>query len=141
MTQSQDHRRENLRKLAQQWDGPTALARKLGYTQPSFLVQMIGPHPTRDVSERTARRIEKALDLPTGWLDRPPGAAPTTSNMQLDTGLLARVVSSVSQVLEAEGTKVPAGKFADIVTLVYAEAARSQSLDADFVRRLVLLAK
>lgn len=60
-----DYRRENLRKLIEQWGGPLPLSKKLGYANASFLVQMAGPHPTREVSEKTARTIEMKLELPT----------------------------------------------------------------------------
>lgn len=42
-----DYRRENLRNYVDQNGGPTAVAAKLGYTNGSFLVQMIGPKPIR----------------------------------------------------------------------------------------------
>lgn len=61
-------RRNNLRRLAEQ-HGATILAERLGYASPSFLSQMIGPNPTREVSERTARVIEHSLGLEPGWMD------------------------------------------------------------------------
>lgn len=59
-------RRENLRKLVKEWSGPNNLAAKLGYTNASYLVQMVGPNPIREVSEKTARKIETALGLSAG---------------------------------------------------------------------------
>ena len=74
-TKQIDLRRDNLRRLIQQHDGPAALARRLGYKNAAFLVQMAGPHPSRPVTERTARGFEEKLKLPSGWLDAAPDAA------------------------------------------------------------------
>jgi hypothetical protein len=49
--------------------GWTELAKRLSYRQPSFLVQMGGPNPTREVTEKSARRFERDLGLPVGSLD------------------------------------------------------------------------
>ena len=62
------NRRTNLRRLANTY-GWTELAKRLGYRQPSFLVQMAGPNPTRKVSEGSARDFERVLGLPEGSLD------------------------------------------------------------------------
>lgn len=62
-------RRGNLRLLADKYDGPSKLAEALKLKHPSYLSQLIGPNPQRNVSERTARAYETRLGLPTGWLD------------------------------------------------------------------------
>lgn len=62
-------RRANLRVLADRFNGTSQLAAKLGLAHPSYLSQLIGPNPTRDVSERVARRYEARLGLQAGWLD------------------------------------------------------------------------
>jgi hypothetical protein len=69
MPTTHDYRRENLRKLIERAGGPGPLAKKLGYSNSSFLVQMAGPTPIRQVSEETARSYEKKLDLLPGTLD------------------------------------------------------------------------
>lgn len=62
-------RRANLRLLSAKYDGPSKLAEALKLKHPSYLSQLIGPNPQRNVSERTARAYETRLGLPTGWLD------------------------------------------------------------------------
>ncbi len=64
-----DTRRTNLRLLADTYGGPSLLAAKLQLAHPSYLSQLIGPNPQRNVSERTARTYEERLGLPAGWLD------------------------------------------------------------------------
>lgn len=71
MTTTHDYRRQNLRKIAQQYGGVTPLAQLLGYTNASFVVQMIGPSPMRQVSEANARKYEQTLGLLPMSLDTP----------------------------------------------------------------------
>lgn len=70
-------RLSNLRALIEQHQGPNNLAAAVGYTNASFLVQMAGPHPTRPITERTARKIEAALSLPPMWLDSAHAGTPS----------------------------------------------------------------
>ncbi|MFJ1253407.1 hypothetical protein [Cupriavidus sp. CuC1] len=64
-----DARRANLRLLASKHESISGLAAKLHMRHPSYLSQLIGPNPQRNVSERTARAFETRLGLPAGWLD------------------------------------------------------------------------
>lgn len=61
----------HLRKIAEKEGGQDALARRLGVGQP-YISQLIGKNPERNISERTARRIERLLQLPVGMLDLAP---------------------------------------------------------------------
>jgi hypothetical protein len=121
-----DVRRDNLRILIQQHDGPAAMARRLGYRNAAFLVQMAGPNPTRPVSERTARGFEEKLGLPPGWLDRaaPPSAplpAPAAPP-PIDSALVTQVLRLVAESCEAMGVTLAHARFADVVALLYTEA-------------------
>lgn len=58
----------------QQWGGPTALAAHLGHSNGSYLAQLAGPNPKREVGERTARQVEERLGLPRNQ-DAPPTLA------------------------------------------------------------------
>ena len=78
MPTKHDYRRQNLRNLADSMGGPTALAKKLGYANSSFIVQMAGPNPIRQVTEHTARRFETLLDLIPGSLDAPVEVDPAS---------------------------------------------------------------
>ena len=132
-----DIRRANLRKLAEQWGGPTTLAAKLGHSNGSYMAQLAGPHPTRDVSEKVAREIEKTLGLPHGWMDKQHKGVLG----QPDTDALIEVVALVRDVLEAEGIKAPKAKFAEIVNLVYERAQETNAEERAFARRLANLLK
>ena len=71
-----DIRRDNLRKLMEQWGGPTSLSQKLGHSNASYMAQLAGPRPTREVSEKTARDVERKLGLSSGWMDKPHKGLP-----------------------------------------------------------------
>ncbi len=66
---SRQIRRLNVRQLAEEVGGVTALAGMTGTSQ-SYLSQIIGPHPSREVGEVLARRVEQATGRPHGWLDQ-----------------------------------------------------------------------
>lgn len=62
-------RRANLFVLADQHGGRKGLGDALGYTNGSYISQLLADPPTRNVSETTAREIENKLGLAEGWLD------------------------------------------------------------------------
>lgn len=61
-------RRMNARLLAEEVGGVTTLAGMAGTSQ-SYLSQIIGPKPSREVGELLARKLEQATGRPYGWLD------------------------------------------------------------------------
>lgn len=148
-------RRERLRELIRVHGGPKQIGLKAGYTNASFIVQMAGPNPTREVTEQTARRIEAAYKLPHGWLDgegpglsvpatpvlTPAGfAAPQITPSQnfrpvaINGPLLAQIVTTL-----ATGG-VPPAKIGDATALAYADAvANGDTLRSEFVDQLLRL--
>ncbi len=142
-----DVRRDNLRTLIQQHEGPAALARRLGYRNAAFLVQMAGPNPSRPVTERTAREFEAKLGLPSGWFDHvkgamPPGAPDAVPSAAIDSELVAEVLRLVAEGCETAGVTLAHAKFADVVALLYTEALEERRLPRpEHVQRLVNLLK
>ena len=63
-----DIRRENLRSLARQVGGITALARFIGKEQ-SQISHIIGIHPQKNIGDRFADQVERVFGMPQGWLD------------------------------------------------------------------------
>lgn len=138
MASTYENRRENLRKLVEQWGGPKPLAGKLGYRNASFLVQMAGPNPNREVTEKTARKIEEALDLRVGWLDQVPGEH--SANSLVDMTLVASVIRVVAQTAEDLGIELSPAKLGDIVVLVYSDAeAHQNNVRPEFVNSVLQL--
>jgi hypothetical protein len=132
-----DTRRGNLRKLMEQWGGPTSLSVKLGHSNGSYLAQLAGPHPSRDVSEKVAREIERKLGLSPMWLDQQHKTAPG----QPDTNLLIEVVALVQDLLQGSNVKLSKEKFTEVVNLVYERAAETNTNQQAYARRLINLLK
>ena len=133
----QDVRRSNLRALIGERGGLTDLSNRLGYKNPSFLSQMAGPNPTREITEKTARKIEQTLRMEPGALDRPvayvrPQEADGTAQM------VAGALRLVGAVCEAEGANIGPAKLAELAALVIEDGVPARP---ERVRRLVGLLK
>ncbi len=120
-----DIRRARLRELMEK-KGTKNLSETLGYRQPSFLSQMAGPNPTRDISEKTARRFEQKLGLPTGYLDMEtdPVEAPVRAASAPVAGSVAQVaevIRMVGSICAGENVELAPIKFADVVALAYVD--------------------
>lgn len=126
----------NLRQLLKDWSGPANLAAKLGYSNASFVVQMAGPHPIRAISEKTARRIEEKLGLPTGWMDQEhkPEKSKTVNESEV-----VHIVRAVGAVLGDAGLSLPPDQFADVVALAYEHSRLVGKVDEAYIVKLVTL--
>lgn len=152
-----DYRRENFRRFAEANGGPTAVAKRMGYSNASYVVQMIGPNPMRPVTERTARRVEEVYNLPTGTMDKPvaaiPQAAPpkvavvapepaVVASAPMTSKQIGELVQLVGRICEIEGATLSTPKFADIVALAVTDAeAHGGQAREDMVKTLVRLAR
>lgn len=152
-----DYRRENLRRYIDSNGGPTAVAKRLGYSNGSYLVQMVGPNPIRPISEKNARNFEFKLGLPAGTLDQAvpmdftPAPTRTVTQVReaspryataMDATHLATIINVLSQVCQAEGAELPTGKFADVLALIVADAGEhGGQVREDYVKTLVRLTK
>lgn len=129
-------RRENLRALTREWGGPTSLSKKLGHSNGSYLAQLIGPHPSREISEKVAREIETKLGLPLGWLD-----AEHSGQTRIDDEALTQcVLATTTAVREAKAKPTP-DTFATLVGLVYDHYRLVGRIDEPFINKLVKLIK
>lgn len=131
-----DTRRANLRLLAKQWGGPTSLARKLNHSNGSYLAQLIGPHPSRDVSEKTAREIEKTLHLASGWMDQPHEEVPV-----LDDAVLQIAVRAVAAALRDANLRPDPDRYATLVSLTVEHYRLTGRLDEHYITSLLKLMK
>lgn len=129
-------RRENLRELTRTWGGPTSLAKKLGHTNGSYLAQLAGPHPSREISEKVAREMEAKLGLPTGWMDQEH-----SGHRQLDDAALSDCVRAVAAALRDAGHRATPDQMADLATLAYEHTKLTGRVDEPFIARLVRLTK
>ena len=136
-------RRENLRTLTRE-HGTGAVAKAAGYPSSSYISQMAGPKPIRDVQEKNARKIERSLGLPEYWLDQkrdpygnielagakektPPPVDNPVSLPTVDPEQFAVCAAAVSNAMVAVGAKLPAKKFAAIVTMLLDHADQNEA--------------
>lgn len=123
-------RRDNLRRLIEDHDGATNLARKLGLAGSSYLAHVTGPTPIKDIGEKSARHIESSLNLPPGWLDRRHDA----------DQLVVEAVLLVAEVVRKLGLDLGAGTITELALLAHERAAANGGrLEPDHVTRLVSL--
>lgn len=120
MSDVQQNRLINGRAAIQRAGGVAAVARKMGYRNASYLVQIFGPNPTRQPTEKRCRQIEDALGLSPGLLDQAPApvvSLPTTK--PLDQSDLARVIELVGKIAQEESVSVAPERFARLVAMAY----------------------
>ena len=128
-------RRQNMRALIGQWGGPTSLSKKLGHSNGSYIAQLAGPRPSREVSEKVAREIEAKLGLPAAWLDRDHPAG----GQQLNDETLAECVQAVATCLRDAGLRPDPEMYGTLVQLVYDRAKLTGSLDEPYIYKLIKL--
>lgn len=143
-------RRDNLRTLCD-IHGAAALARRLGYRTASFMSQMAGPNPSREVTEKSAREIEQVLELKPGTMDI-EGWDPTLAPQQpvaetpvdptSNTAVITDVLRLIGKVSEDEHVTVPPLKLPDMVAMTFADAMDRGGVPREsFVKQLVHLLK
>jgi hypothetical protein len=130
-----DIRRDNLRTLMGQWGGPTSLSRKLGHSNGSYIAQIAGPNPSRQISEKVAREIEAKLELPLGWMDQEHAPVPDA----LDDQGLTECVTAVATVLRDTSLRPTPAAYAQLVSLAYDRFKLTGRIDEPFLQRLVSL--
>jgi hypothetical protein len=130
-------RKANLAMLVKQWGGLTNLAKKLKHSGPSYLSQLLSA--SRPITEKTARSIERLLDLPVGWLDQDHNSGKPPP--PVDQSLVTQVVLAVGAVLEDEKLQLSPGKFADLVTHVYEQAVKNGVVEETLIYKIVRLMK
>lgn len=125
-------RRRNLRRLVTEHEGMNNLARKLGLTKGAYISQLLTDPPMRQISEKTARKWEKTLRLPQGWLDG-------GGQRSVDTGLLEQVLTAVLDALKAARVDLPPAGLAQLLVMQYTDAVSGGGLDEERIRNFVKL--
>ncbi|WP_315127302.1 hypothetical protein [Comamonas antarctica] len=115
----------NARLAIDRAGGVGKVSTAMGYSNPSFLVQMFGPNPTRNPSEKTMRRMEKALNLPALSLDGAPAPVlPATGPgfvSAVNPEQLSDMIRLISRLADEESVKLSTEKFASLVAMAYDE--------------------
>lgn len=131
-------RRKNLRIVVEQFGGAAATAKLLGHANRTFLPQLIGPNPRRDISERLARSIEEKLGLQLGALD-------IFNEAESAEGLLAELHEAFLSLLNELGPvglrTITEQQFADLCAALLAQHREAGRVSASFIQRLVRLTR
>lgn len=130
-------RRINLRRLVSEHEGMTALSKKLGLTKPAYVSQLLADPPARPISEKTARKWEKMLGLPDGWMDGQPRPYKDGAAAPLDARLLETALSMVTEALAAAKVKLPPSHVSEIVVMSYTDALAIGRVDQDRINKIV----
>jgi hypothetical protein len=146
-TTVKDIRRENLRRLIQKWRGPLPLSIDLGYANQSFLVQMGGPNPTRDVSEKTARSIEQKLKLPELSMDSDPDAPNKAGTYvralagepKINEQTVFEIVRVVGEAANDQKMVLSPSRFANVVAMTYTDAQSTGKIRSEYITQLLQL--
>ena len=140
MADIQEIRRQHLRTLVSEHEGMNSLARRLGLTKGAYISQLLTTPPVRVISEKTARKWEKQLRLPEGWLDGAAGAPPLGGGA-LNSELLAQVLGGVMAALKVAKVSLTPSQLSDLVAMQYADALTAGRIDTARIQRLVSLLK
>lgn len=141
MVRSQPTTRQlNLRTLVAQWGGGEALAKKLGYSNGSYVSHMATGH--RPITEKSARRIETTLGLPLGWMDQDHGRKKEEPvSVRVNPILFAQAVEAVTTGMQELGVDLSLEKFEELVGIVYEEVLAKGSADYQLLQKMLRLAR
>ena len=131
-------RLENGRKHIELFGGVGKVASAMGYENPSFLVQVFGPNPTRNVTEKMVRRLEAATGLLDGALDNDGIEGIEGSTLAFDMELLYTVIRFFGTVAESEDVQVGPDRFASLVQLALSDAIEHAGKPREAYLRQVL---
>lgn len=149
-----ENRLANCRDAVTLAGGISKLSQLMGYSSPSYPVQVLGPNPTRVPSEKFVRKMEQALGLAPGFLDRPrPESSPAGSTPPfvsappkadapnlLNTDLLGRVVRIVFDLAAEEHANLSPDKLASLIVIGYEDAYENAGTTRDGkLRQLIQL--
>jgi DNA-binding transcriptional regulator YdaS (Cro superfamily) len=140
MSKTNQRRIRNLRAVCARYEQQNDVVKLLGWT-PSYLSQLIGPNPTRPVSEKTARGIEAKLKLATGVLESE--APPPELRGAVSADLLDNVMVAVDTAMEVAGWKLSDEKYRALVSHLYKAHSKrgATQVDRDEVDALLRLVR
>lgn len=141
-TRKQEQRLANLRRLVYEtYDGPADFCKKFGLsTQRVYLVSMIGPNPSRPISDGMAQKIEEAMGMQPGDLDLPMAdasvghadgkaaparAASTDEGLTADIDRMMLLINTVRRVSDKNELALSTDKTTELVKYLFKEAART----------------
>lgn len=131
----------NMRSLAARYPQQGDLADALKWT-PSYLSQLIGPRPSRPISERTARSVERKLGLAEGILDGEPPPPPAFISGAEPAGapssdLIERTMLAIDETLRSMNAKIGEAQYRALVSHQVQIAAKTGNVDREGIASVV----
>lgn len=102
---------KNLRLIAEEVGGLGRLAEAME-ADPSFISQLIGKNPSKNIGRNTARKAEAAAGKPVGWLDADHDA----------TSLNRDLLNAINTYVDDKYPTLPARARTDLIADLYYEA-------------------
>lgn len=137
MSQMDERRRANLKRVVEELGGPTAVAKRLKLSGPSWLAQIMSGH--RAFTEKTARKFEKGLGLRQGSLDLDShyaeSAKPTTVNREVPQ--VMETINVIQSLLTARNQTLTQVKFGQVVDTVFSHVIKTGKVDPVLVEKIL----
>lgn len=130
----QDIRRANLRTIIDQRGSPTAVAKTLKISGPSWLSQLV--HGSRPFTEKTARKFEPLLGLKVGYLDH-DHAATAPGLINVDVPLVSQTLAAIDSLLKERQQTVSTAKYGALIDLAFSLSVKTGAVDRDFLRKMI----
>lgn len=128
------NRRQNLRVLTDKHGGATAVAKRMGWSGPSYVSQLIKGN--RPITEKGAEKIESEFGLAQGWMDQ-DNPVPAT----VDDSLVIKLMQAFADAAQALGVTIGPRRLAKLVEMHYEETARAGKVDRAKIRKMVEMLK
>jgi hypothetical protein len=136
-SRTNERRVGNLREIRSRFAQQEDLARALEWTAP-YLCQLIGPHPTRPITERTARKIERRLGLPDGALDADPASGTGGGRWRTAAAsFVAPVMAAVDDEIARHRRTLSREQYRALVDYLHRQAVARGSVDRNEVKGLL----
>jgi len=129
-------RTTNIRALVAQYGGPTKFTEKSGDWSQAQVSQWISEANPKGIGHALARKIERTLGLPGGWMDQWHGSATlenTPAPPPVDHALLVRSINAAQSAFARAGMMASLGNVAELSTCIYTRIAQGRA-EADAAR-------
>lgn len=138
MSQMDTNRRGNLKRVVDELGGPTAVAKRLKLSGPSWLAQIMSGH--RPFTEKTARKFEKMLGLKVNSLDLPDhytaeSVKPVIVNR--DVPQVIDTINVIQSLLATRNQTLTQVKFGQVVDAVFSHVLKTGKVDPNLVEKIL----
>lgn len=120
-------RTTNIRTLVASRGGPTEFADLLPEWSQAQVSQWISETKPKGIGHALARKIERTLGLPGGWLDQPHDEQSKPERLPVDQALLARSVRAAQEAFRRADIMAGLPEVAELATCIYVHITEGQA--------------